>query len=145
MRTRANKPASWPERKARLVLEMSLTAPARDHAGQIAALRTAIANTAVASPPLGLLLWPAGFPLDDVLAVLDVSHRRFKVVVDGAVPTWRHLYAATSATLVFDPCGISGDDSDCGAQVRRKRFERVLVGIEDCHKEVMRLAAGVPA
>jgi hypothetical protein len=126
--------------RGRSALMQNLRRPARDHDGQIAALRNAVANTATSAPPLGLLCWPADVTLDAVMLALDMPKSRFFVVVDGNRSTWRHLYAASPSARVFDPCGVSQDPTPFAALVRGKRFDRIIVGIEACRGEIAQLA-----
>ena len=74
------KAKSYAQICARTALEAGLSRLPRDHAGQIAALRQAIVNTAniTSAPPIGILVWPNEFPRAAIEFELNVPSSRFR-------------------------------------------------------------------
>jgi hypothetical protein len=126
--------------RARAALQASLDAPSRDHAGQIAALRAAVANTSTATPerPLGILLWPGGFPLHAIPVDLGILAKRFRCVRHDVISDWRHLFGADRSTLVFDPFSVSRGGR-FGHLIRERGFARVITGLEACRAAALGL------
>lgn len=127
------------QRCARKHLEAVLRAPPRDHAGQIAALRTAVQNTVVPPRRLGILLWPARFPVHTTLEDIGAHHRHFAVAFDDRPKSWRALFGAAPSTPVFDPFELSTSRGEFAAQVRVRRFEAVVLGRRGCKQLVAEL------
>lgn len=136
-----SRPRTYAEQKAGARrFSASLLKPSRDHAGQIAALRDAVANTLSSAPPLGILLLREGLPADFVLHEFGIPRRRFIVVTDAMV-TWRKLFSQPGETIVFDPEGFSTGAGRFGALIRARRFETIITGLEACRAAIVARAS----
>jgi hypothetical protein len=134
-------------RVCRRALEVSLVRPARDHAGQRLTLAESVARTAAMSgrPPLGILLWPGGFPLVSIEDDLGLPAKYFRVVRHDFGRDWQHMFGADRTKPVFDPFSLARQCGEFGAMVRSRRFENIVTGIEACRATIAELLVGAGA